>query len=285
MDNPQIGDELNVALENPEKLRRLPKDKLDRLMHSAICLYGATGKPDLADTLLPAYEIYQETVHPAQRLRNYQEIVDRILEGDVGLHALLTFLCGDIDQTIASTAALDYAALCPVEGNDPLEGTREILSLVAQNLFRNPFAVIGGLLMTGDRRVLELIAPIRPTLTCAETELLIQCRGSMLTAALVDFYLDWLEETDSSENADIFGAVAAGLANLALTVPDQTVYDIERIFPSSPDNAVNVLEKWTFADYARLIEPRLRTLAVKECGEPVLPQVIEAWGLPPYPGN
>lgn len=285
MSTPQISEELKTVLENPEKLRKLPKDKLDRLLHTAICLYGATGEPDLVDTLLPAYAVYQEAVHPAQRLRNYQEVVDRVIKEEVGLHALLAFLCGDSDRAIASTAAIDYAVLCPIEDDDPLVGPKEVLSLVAQNVFSNPFAVIGGLLMTGDRRVLELIAPIRPTLTCAETEQLIQSRGSMLSSALIDFYLDWLEETDSEENADVYGAVAAGFANLALTVTDQTVYEIERVFPASPENAVKVLQKWTFADYARSIEPRLRALAVKERGEPVLPQVIEAWGLLPYPGN
>ena len=61
-------------------------------------------------------------------------------------------------------------------------------------------------------------------MTDDEVEILIKCRGSLLTLAVIEFYLEWLEALDCGEDCDIFAAVAAGFAKacqrwLSLMVP------------------------------------------------------------------
>lgn len=133
--------------------------------------------------------------------------------------------------------------------------------------------------MTGDRRILALIESQCRSLSCEEIEILIKCRGSLLTLAVAEFYLEWLEELDSREDCDIFAAVAAGFANLAIGATDAIVYDIERVIPSTPDNAVRILNQWPLSDYAARIASRLQNVAEREEGEPIIPEVMSIWGL------
>jgi hypothetical protein len=96
---------------------------------------------------------------------------------------------------------------------------------------------------------------------------------------VVEFYLEWLEELDSTDDSDRFAAVAAGLANLAIGATDATVYDIERIIPSTPDDAVRILKQWPLSEYAPTLAARLQAVSQREVGEPIIPKVMEIWGL------
>ena len=96
---------------------------------------------------------------------------------------------------------------------------------------------------------------------------------------MVEFYLEWLEQLDSQDDCDSFAAVAAGVANLAIGATDATVYDIERVIPSTTDNAVRILKQWTLPEYAATIASRLEDIAQREEGEPIIPEVMSIWGL------
>jgi hypothetical protein len=191
----------------------------------------------------------------------------------------MPFLCCDPARTVASTAALDYVVLAPDSDENATTGALELINLYDRGSLANGLAVLGGMLMTGDRRILSLLKSHCRALSCEEVEILIKCRGSFLTLAVIEFYLEWLETLDCREDCDIFAAVAAGFANLAIGSTDGIVYDIERVIPSAPDNAVRILNQWSLSDYAATIASRLQDIAEREEGEPIIPEVMSIWGL------
>jgi hypothetical protein len=271
--------QINEILGNPEKALKLNDEQLDAVIQDAIGLYGATANPQLVEKLLLLYRHYAERIHPAQRFRNYQAAVDLVLGGKSGVHSLMPFICCDPARPVASTAALDYAVLAPTSEENAATGALELLDLYDRGALANGLAVLGGLVMTGDRRILTLLVAHCRSLSCEEVEILIKCRGSLLTHAVVDFYLEWLEALDCRDNCDIFAAVAAGFANLAIGSTDGVVYDIERVIPSTPDNAVRITNQWPLPEYAASIASRLQQLAEREEGEPIIPEVMSIWGL------
>ena len=271
--------QINEILDNPEQALKLSDEQLDAATMAAVGYYGTTADPDFVAKLLLLYRHYVTRIHPAQRLRNYQEVVDQVIAGNNGVYALMPFVCSDPARPVASAAALDYVVLAPTSEENATIGAVELLDLYDRVSLANGLAVLGGLVMTGDRRILALVKDHCRALTCEEIEILIKCRSSLLTAAVVEFYLEWLEELDSREGADSFAAVAAGFANLAIGATDETVYDIERIIPSKPDSAVRILKQWPLAEYAASIAARLEAVARREEGEPIIPEVMAIWGL------
>jgi hypothetical protein len=271
--------QVNEVLDSPEKALNLNDEKLDAATRAAVGLYGKTADPELVEKLLPLYRHYVTRIHPAQRFRNYQATVDLVLAGKSGVHALMPFICCDPARPVASTSALDYVVLAPVNEEKVTAGALELLDLYDRGTLANGLAVLGGMIMTGDRRILALLEPYCRALSCDEVEILIKCRGSLLTCAVIEFFLEWLEALDCSEDSDVFAAVAAAFANLAIGATDGVVYDIERVIPSTPDNAVRILKQWPLTEYAASIAGRLHDIAEREVGEPIVPEVMSIWGL------
>lgn len=272
-------EQVDQVLNNPEKALQLSDDQLDAVTMKAIGRYGSSADLDLVKKLMPLYMHYVTRIHPARRLRNYQSCVDQVINGQYGVQALMPFLCCDPARVVASSAALDYIVLAPTDVKNTTAGVIELIDLYERGALSNGVAVLGGMIMSGDRRILPLLAGPCRSLSCEEVEILIKCRGSYLTAAVIEFYLEWLESLDSGTNSDTFAAVAAGFANLAIGASDNQVHDIERIIPSTSESAVRVLNQWPLSEYASNIAERLENIARKEEGEPIIPVVMEMWGL------
>ncbi len=271
--------QINNILNAPEKALKLSDEQLEATTLAAVELYGTTAKAELVEKLMLLYRHYVTRIHPAQRFRNYQATIDRVLAGEAGVHALMPFICCDPARPVVSCAALDYAVQAPSDSEHATAGACELLELYDRGALANGLAVLGGLVISGDRRILELLKTQCRALSCDEIEILIKCRGTLLASAVVEFYLEWLEELDSLDDCDRFAAVAAGFANLAIGATDAIVYDIERIIPSTPDNAVRILNQWPLSEYATTIASRLNDVARREEGEPVIPTVMSIWGL------
>ena len=273
------AERVKALLQDPSRALELSEDQLEGALLALIALAGSMDSPRLLDKIGPVYRHAMSRLHPARRLRSYQLMADRVIAGEADARALLPFLVFDRDRPLVSAAALDYALLSPDDPEEPLAGVDFLLDVSEQGGFANGPAVLGGLLMSADRRILARLKPLVRLLSCEGIEELIQCRGRFLTAGVVEFYLDWLEQLDSVRDADAYGAVAAGLANLAISHDRGPVHDIERVIPGTPEEAVRIVQQWTFADYAALIAPRLQVLAEREEGEPVITEVMAIWNI------
>jgi hypothetical protein len=273
-------DELCDLLENPTAYNGLLDDELDQFAHFAIGLYGSTGEPSLVPKVMELYQYYQERISVEQRLQNYQVIRDQIMSGDiVQVFGLLPFVLCDYDAAVVSSASLDYAVLYPPSDDDPLSGAKELVQFISQGLAANPPAVFGGLLTTGDARIIGLLAPIRSDFNNDNVEEIIRCRSGFIFKATADFLVNWLDELLENNDEVVFGTVAAGLVNQVRGAQKRAVFDVERVIPSTPDEGLRLLKELAIEEYAKQIAPRLRSIARREQGDRIMHHVLGAWGI------
>ncbi len=145
--------------------------------------------------------------------------------------------------------------------------------------------IVMGILQLGDRRTLDILDGCWEVLSRHGKRLLTQGgQPRSIYASVVDFYLRWMEAVDE----DDFGLPAGALAHLPVALPNETVRDVERAFPAPynlPDEAyrdnppIRVVQEWSIPEFAKIIEPRLRLLFLRETYDKVIPRVLAAWGL------
>jgi prepilin signal peptidase PulO-like enzyme (type II secretory pathway) len=202
--------------------------------------------------------------------------------GQTGPMALFPFIMEDPASGVVSTATLEYAQLVPLERGDLLTGPREVLrhaQLVPEQERRG--AMLAGLLMLGDRRVVDLLRESWRRLSPEGRRPLTDATSSCAYAAVVDFYLEWLE--GRPDEGDV-GSIAGALARIALNSTPSLVLDVERDLPTTAvvgegRPPVRILTRWTIPEYGRTMAPRLRALVAREQEPRVLPLVLEAWGI------
>ncbi|HEY6073541.1 MAG TPA: hypothetical protein VIV15_09160 [Anaerolineales bacterium] len=193
---------------------------------------------------------------------------------------LVPFIFIDTDPHIIATASLAFAQSRSVQEGEAMSGPATVLELmedVPGLEDERRAAMLAGVLMIGDRRTFPMIRGKWRLLGRAGRKALCQIRSGFIYANTVDFYLDWLEDADESD----FGTVAGTLAAMPRTAFHLEVLDVERQLPIGPsaEDPVRVLQRWSFADYGRIIAPRLQDLARRESEPKVLPVVLRAWGV------
>ncbi len=273
------GDELLALLDKPEEYQALSDEELDRFVYFAVGVYGMTSRPEFIPKVMALYEHYLQRVPAKHRMQNYFATQEQVVNREMSVNGLLPYLFTDDDVGVVSTAALDYAVLHPLEGNDPMTGPKSLLQLIRDKLLSNPAAAIGGMVMLGDQRVMGLLGRIRHQLSNTEVETVIRCMSGYLNAATIEFYLSWLEDFKGAYDDAIFGTIAAALCNLIRGASEPIVRSIERVFPSTPENAIRVLKSWPLEEYAKTVVRRLRAIAKWEKDPKVTPYVLEAWSL------
>jgi hypothetical protein len=271
--------EMLSLLDKPEEYRTLSDLDLDQFVNFAIAVYGMTSRLEFIPKINLLYAHFLQRIPAAHRLQNYAANRDLVVSGEMSLNGLLPYLFADEDIGIVSTAALDYTVLLPLKGNDPLTGPKSLLKLIDTGTLANPAAAIGGMVSLGDQRVTNLLKNIRHKLTNTEVEILTHCSTGHLTVAVIEFYLTWLEELKGDYDDAVFGTIAAALINLIRESSSPVVHSIERVFPSTPDNAIRQLGNWPLKEYAKSVIPRLKAIAKREKEPSVMPYVIDAWKL------
>jgi hypothetical protein len=269
--------ELLALLDQPEECQALPDHELDQFVNFAIGVYGMTARTEFIPKLIALYGLFLQRIPQQQRLQNYSATREQVITGDMSVNGLLPYLCADDDVGIVSTAALDYAVLHPLKGSDPLTGPKSLLRLIGNEALSCPAAAIGGMVMLGDQRVMDLLKGIRHKLANPEVETVTHCWTGSLFAAVIDFYITWLEELKGDYGDAVFGTIAAALCKLIRGASGSVVRSIERVFPSTRDNAIRLLRSWPLQEYAKTVVPRLQAIARREKEPRVMPYVLEAW--------
>lgn len=104
-----------------------------------------------------------------------------------------------------------------------------------------------------------------------------------MSAATVDFYLDWLEAIGGS-NDDLYGAVTSGLVLHRRVRLVDLVTTGERPFPITaltPEVWNAISKPIPLAEYTQRIAPRLYALERSEAPPRIMPLVLMEWGLEP----
>lgn len=275
--------ELRQVAEHPERWDALTPQEL---VHLALAETGRFAAGE-ADRLPVARQLYTRVVArmPAgERLETLQGVTAALVAHHGPATLLLPFLLDDPDPAIISTAALDFALLTRPVGDDLLTGPRSLRQFAerAPDPGRRA-AILSGLLLLGDRRVLPILRGCWELLEedAEATRTLVNARSHWTSACQVWFLLDWLEALLDREDEGAFGLVASGLVNIARR--GDVIQDVARVFPvwAAEEDSLIVLGTWSVAEFGREIEPRLRAIDAREPDPKVTPFVIAAWGLRP----
>ena len=101
------------------------------------------------------------------------------------------------------------------------------------------------------------------------------------------FLLEWLEEAQAAKDHARSQAIAAALT-VDIDEIEQAESDATAPEVTGPPSLLLSCEPFAnlpVREFARHIEPRLRALAEHEIGRPVMPAVLEGWGLASEKGS
>ena len=263
----------------------LPADgEYEQVLLRQCALFGNDHDDERVAVLHALYLVFAGSTTPKTRLETLTTLTTLIESGETTADALLPFVYTENDPGVLLQAALTLALLFEPQEGDPLSGPRFVRRLVDESVDDiQSAALLGALLLLGDRRVDSLLSGCWHLLGFRGQQQLTRTWSGFAYASTIDFYLDWLQEAEGEE----MGMVAAALARVPLEASPCLVLDLARIFPANAhpgEPAVKVLKEWSFPEYAKLIEPALRRLARKEAVEDdpqnlVMPLVLRAWGL------
>lgn len=272
---------------HPEEWAGLPADRLWLLASARILHHAYTNDPEDVPRLGDLYGLATRRLPIQDRLRLVKAVAD-VLDSDVKqLNALMPFMFHDPDLAVVSTASLSYATVMPLQDGNPLSGPMMCWSIVENHTDNDePMAagILAGILALGDWRILPLLDGVWHRFSLEGQRLLSRAWFNRIYASTIELWLRWLEDVEEHD----FGFPAAALVRLPRDLPDLEVEDLRRRFPapynlSEADYAANppvtLVQKWSIAEYARIIEPRLRLLLLRETYDKVMPRMLEEWGL------
>lgn len=279
---------LEAQAGNPAGWRNLPPDRLQLLVYQRLLRYAYTNDVTEAPTLIQLYRLALDRLDVRARLQLEADVANVLDSENHQLIALMLFMVHDPDLAVASTASLDLVTLKPLRDDDPMTGAKSAYDLAAVWVEHNDSiaaGILAGILLLGDWRTLPILDGCWQALGPVAQRRLTQARSGTVYASVVEFYLRWLEAVDEVD----FGFPAGALGALAADgVGHATVRDVERRFPA-PFNLppeeyqrnppITLIQEWTIDEYARIIEPRLRMLYLRETYDKVMPRVLDAWGL------
>jgi hypothetical protein len=198
------------------------------------------------------------------------------------VNAFLPFICQDPDRGIVSTASVDYVSFGPLLDNDPMAFPKELIQLIEDGEVRNAGAVFGAMLVLGDPRLCKLLWPLKDQLSYEEANEAAQCTSGFVSAATIDFVLDWMEGLDGAAEDALFGSLAShlGLQRRHMQVP--FVATGLRPFPvtSVTPDEYRAMRKWIpVEDYVANLAPRLLALAQAEPEPKAMPLILREWGI------
>ncbi len=273
-------EKLAAAAADPGGWMTLDKEVLLLLAFMLLTRYGTTRDDSMQPTLRFLYQVLVARLTPQDRLRLEQSVSEFAEQGRTGELALLPFLLADPDLSVVTTAAIDYAMTMPRENGDPLTGPKFLVERyeASEGNDHLRLGLLMGLLYLGDDRLAPLLMGRWRDFSDEEDRRnLASASPNMASTLLVSFLVDWLEHTD--DDGDV-GAIAGAMTSLRYSADPNGVIRMRRCFPASdagPDGVMQLVEQWSFAEYAALIRHQLAPLIAKEAPPKVIPEILEHW--------
>ena len=292
--------ELDQLATHPERWAAAPVEALGRLLafHGESLIRQQWAADTFGIPLWHLHDVLERRATPDERMLIFESVAgmaDRMSRNPAfrGAAAVLQPFLYDPDLRLASTAALTIAASHAPSAGDPLSGAKMIAAMASKGLHHKRRATwLAGLAALGEQRVVDVLDGCwRPLSTPALRVLARQELGAYPTQAMAEFYLRWAETAagDTRAEASLPHALT-GLANLAARAErfeEETgtpgVAEVVRALPAwtvPADSVVTVVRRWSKAEFAKVIEPRLRAIADGGQEPRAADQALEAWGLP-----
>ena len=257
---------------------------LDDLLLCEVIRYGTFNKQEMIGPLASLYRTLTTKMSEEGRYAVYRHVAGFVENTSVSTNAFLPFIAEEKAQMIASTAVIDYVSLGSLTGDDPMSRVKDIIGMIESNMLENEGAAFGALLHIGDKRVCDLLIPLRDSLDRDAMNMAVKCSTGFIHSATVDFYLDWLEGMEGSDQDGAFGIVASGLGLLKKKSRIDQVATGHRPFPArgaTPEQWKSSQKMISLEEYVRRISRRMYALEQAEPPPRIMPHVLTEWGLKP----
>jgi hypothetical protein len=296
MSNEEQPDWAPAFMQDPRKFDRLrPKDSVDawiaefdddlqEALAAAAFGFGMTGFGPTDTQLTELYRYCLASgMSAARRWQVFSYVTDAVRRLNfLGIDAYLPFIAEDPDRQIACVAAKDYVANGPLIANDPMSRVKEIIGLIRVTPIVNVGAVFGGLMCLGDPRVCRLLRDTKNDLSRDQAEEAARCWSGVMSAATVEFVVDWLESLEGGFEDTLFAGLVSNLLlqkrdmQVPMVTTGMLALPIESV---SPEERLAMAKFIPFDDYCRRIAPRLLALESKEAHPKTMSMVISSWGI------
>jgi hypothetical protein len=256
-----------------------------RELFDALLSYGRTNDEAAIDALRVLYRRTSTALREEVRVSMAAQFAELAEAGQCSINPLNAFIFHDPSPIVVATATLNAVPMWPgTTSDDPLFGTRELVKFAEQCIELGDegcaVGIFQGLLLLGDRRVVDAVGPCWRVLSVAGRARLLHLTGMRVHAPVVDWLLDWLEDCESVELANVAGTLSR-IAEIAHR--QGSVIEVRRALPLWVEPAeppLQDLKQWPYEQFAERIAPRLRAVALNEEGDRVMPHVLVEWGLP-----
>jgi hypothetical protein len=159
-----------VATDNSEA-RSAAFDTVDDLLLGEVVRYGVFNKEEMIRPLASLYRELTMKMPEEQRYALFRHVAGFVEHTSmVSVNAFLPFIAEDKARGIVATAVIDYVSLGPLSNGDPMSRIKDIIGMIESGLLENEGAAFGALLHIGDKRVCDLLIPLRDSLDCDATD-------------------------------------------------------------------------------------------------------------------
>ena len=272
---------LSALGDNQSAWAGLDAEQLKEVIMVKCIEYGTTQDGSSIPRLFALYRYALERLTVPERLRllaDFSALTEE--QGGLGHMGLMMFMAGDYAPAVVSSAALSLCVLYKTDGIDPLAGPRFVVSILAQRE-SDPVSLgagLGGVLLLGDKRITPLLAAAWDRMSEAAKLEMTKAKSGLVAEAIVEFWLDRLEEGCSKS---VFGSAVAAIAKMPAIAQAPFVVDIKRTLPAySGAEPITLLRKTSLPDYLSKIRPRLDALLEIESEPKVIPEIYKIWNNP-----
>jgi hypothetical protein len=237
--------------------------------------------------ITPLRGLYEEFVRhgiPTEQRLEVLEYITAMVQNTkaITVNAFLPFICEDPDRRIVARASIEYVSLGPLLNSDPMGFPKHLIRLIEDSEPRNSGAVFGAMLVLGDPRLCKLLWPLKDRLSHEEAREAAQCTSGIVSAATIDFVLDWMEGLEGTAEDALFGSLASHLGLQRRHMQAPLVATGLRPFPvtSVTPEEHRAMQKFIpVADYVASLAPRLIALAEAEPEPKTMPLILREWGI------
>ena len=274
-----VGFHIYPGMRRPPARDQVPTSITQRIVVD-LASYGATDDASMIGALRVLYREWMEETSAETRMAVLNDFIAIVDDGRISSNVLLPFIGCDNERGIASSAALGFAMLHPSTADQAMLGVVLLAKGITGGTMNNPGAVFGGLLNLGDYRVNKVLWPIRDRLVGPDLDAAVRVRTGRLSAAVVDFLLDWMEQMPAAQRESRFNPLAAALVNhrsagmVPLVARGGRIWPVREATPEQEDEAADYV---ALAWFARSILPRLEALREIAPEPDVIDYVIQAW--------
>jgi hypothetical protein len=274
-----------IVMNDNAEARVAALDGLDDCLLCEVVRYGVLNKTEMIGPLANFYRGPVMQMSKDRRYSVYGHVAGFVEHTSiVSVSAFLPFIVEDDSLAIVARAVIDYVSLGLLTDNDPMSRVKDIIGMIERSSLKNEGAAFGALLHIGDKRVCDLLVPLRDSLDRDAMKNAVNCSTGFIHSATADFYLHWLEGMEGSDQDGAFGTVASGLGLLKKRSQIDQVYTGQRPFPTrgaTPEEWKASQKPIPLAEYVQRISRRMYALERAEPPPRIMPHVLTEWGLKP----